>query len=64
MHEELELERRRNLHMSQCTDRVKLQFLRRENRRLRVVAKERIRDIEEDNELCRAATLVKYGYIR
>ena len=64
VHEELELERRRNLHMSQCTDRVKLQFLRRENRRLRVVAKERIRDIEEDNELCLAATLVKYGYIR
>ena len=47
VHEELELERRRNLHMSQCTDRIKLQFLRRENRRLRVVAKERIRGIEE-----------------
>ena len=64
LHEELELERRRNLRMSQCKDKMKLAFLRKENVRLRKVAKKRVRDIELDNELCLAATLVHFGYIR
>jgi hypothetical protein len=64
VHEELELERRRNLRISQCENVRTREFLVRENRRLRLVAKERVRDLKVDNETCLAATLVKYGYIR